>query len=243
MTATRTDATRWTGRTAAGLALALLACAARPAPAGEAAPPAAPAAAPAPPGAARASSPRWVALSLLGGTAQPVSKLADYQWDVHPHAGWGAQALIGRGGLSVGTRLWRSGTTQALGLAGTPDPHVSTTSLELVTRARVAHWRAVECVALASGGRLAIRYQPDQLTIDTGGTPVTVALEPVSSWIAGAGLALRAPLADGWAVGMEAERRVWALDTAHRSGSAVTFARETFGDWQMRFELGRAWGW
>lgn len=240
MTAARTDADptrsggRWLGRTAAGFALALLACAARPAHAGAASPA---------PAAEALKTPRWVAISLLGGTAQPVSKLADYQWDVHPHAGWGAQALIGRGGLSVGTRLWRSGTTQALGLAGTPDPHVSTTSLELVTRARVARWRAVECLALASGGRLEIRYQPDRLSIDTGGGPVTVALEPVSSWIAGAGLALRAPLADGWALGMEAERRVWALDTAHRSGSAVTFASETFGDWQMRFELGRAWGW
>ena len=69
---------------------------------------------------------RWVSVSLLGGTAQPVSKLADYQWDVHPHAGWGAQALVGLGGWSVGPRLWRSGTSQALGLTGTPDPRVTT---------------------------------------------------------------------------------------------------------------------
>ena len=193
--------------------------------------------------AAPEASIRWVSVSLLGGTAQPVSGLADYQWDVRPHAGWGAQALVGRGGWSVGPRLWRSGTTQALGLPGTPDPHVSTTSLELVTRARLARWRSVECVALASGGRLAIRYQPDRLTLDTGAGPVEVSLGAVNSWIAGAGLALRAPVADGWTVGMEAERRVFALDTAHRSGTAVTYGRETFGDWQMRFELGRAWGW
>jgi hypothetical protein len=186
---------------------------------------------------------RWVALSLLGGTAQPDSRLADYQWDVRPHAGWGAQALLGRGGWSVGPRLWRSGTTQALGLSGLSDPHVSSTSLELVTRARLARWRMVDCLALASGGRLAIRYQPDRLTLATGGGPVELAFAPVDSWIAGAGLALRAPVAGGWAVGVEAQRRIYALDTAHRSGTAVTYARETFGDWQMRFELGRAWGW
>jgi hypothetical protein len=193
--------------------------------------------------AAEASQARWVEVSFLGGTAQPVSKLADYQWDVRPHAGWGAQALVGRGGWSVGPRLWRSGTTQALGLPGTPDPHVSTTSLELVTRARLVSWRTVECVALASGGWLAIRYQPDQLTLDTSGGPVEVGLAPVDTWTAGAGVALRAPVAGGWTVGMETERRVFSLDTAHRSGTAVTYARETFGDWQMRFELGRAWGW
>ena len=101
----------------------------------------------------------------------------------------------------------------------------------------------VDCLALASGGRLAIRYQPDRLTLATGGGPVELAFAPVDSWIAGAGLALRAPVAGGWAVGVEAERRMYALDTAHRSGTAVTYARETFGDWQMRFELGRAWGW
>lgn len=190
-----------------------------------------------------ARRPRWVALSLLGGTAQPATRLADYQWDVHPHAGWGAQALVGLGGWSVGPRLWRSGTTQALGLAGTPDPHVSTTSLDLVARARLARWRTVDCLALASGGWLAIRYRPDRLALDTGGGPVEVALGPVDSWIAGVGLALRAPVAGGWAVGVETERRLYAIDTAHRSGSAVTFGRETFGDWHMRFELGRAWGW
>jgi hypothetical protein len=139
------------------------------------------------PAAAAIPKPRWVAVSLLGGTAQPVSKLADYQWDIHPHAGWGAQALVGLGGWSVGPRLWRSGTSQSLGLTGTPDPRVSSTSLDLVARTRVARWRRVECVALASGGRLAIRYQPDRLTLDTGAGPVEVSLGAVNSWIAGAG--------------------------------------------------------
>jgi hypothetical protein len=225
-------------RSGTGLAVALAALVCSPCTALAQAPPAAQALQDASP-----SRVRWVAVSLLGGTSQPVSRLADYQWDVRPHAGWGAQVLVGRGGWSVGPRLWRSGTTQALGLAGMPDPRVSSTSLELVTRARLARWRTAECLALASGGRLAMRYQPDRLTLDTGGGTVELAFAPVDSWIAGAGVALRAPVAGGWTAGLEAERRVFTLDTAHRSGAGVTYARETFGDWHMRFELGRAWGW
>jgi hypothetical protein len=229
MTTARTEARRSADAVAMATALALLAGFAAAGPAR---------AAPGP-----VPNVRWVAVSLLGGTAQPVSRLADYQWDVHPHAGWGMQALLGLGTWSVGPRLWRSGTTQALGLAGTPDPRVSDTSLELVTRARLARWQAVECEALATGGWLAIRYRPDRLTLETSGGPVAVAFAPVNTWTAGAGLALRAPLAEGWTVGMETERRVFTLDTAHRSGAGVTYARETFGDWHMRFELGRSWGW
>jgi len=224
MTAPRTDAKR--SRTGAGLwaALVWLACL---------------------PPAARAAAPdgRWVSFGILGGSAQPVASLADYQWDVRPHAAWGAQALVGRGAWSGGMRVWRSGTTQALGRAGTPDPRVSTTSFDVVGRARVASWRGVECLGLASGGRLAIRYQPDHVTFDSGAGPVEVAFEPVWQWVAGAGLGLRAPMRGGWSLGLETERRVFALDTAHRNGAAVSYARETFGDWHARLELARAWGW
>jgi len=189
------------------------------------------------------SSPRWVAVSFLAGTAQPVASLADYQWNVRPHAAWGTQALVGRGPLAVGLRLWRTSTTQSLGLAGTPDPSVSSTSLESVGRARVAHWRSLEGVVLASGGRLALRYHPDHITVDAGGGPFEVAFEPITEWVAGAGLGVRAPLVHGWSVGLETERRFFSLDTAHRNGSGVQFARETFGDWHVRLGLERAWGW
>ena len=234
MTRARTDATAGgsravRARAALLLRVALGLCAAAAAPAARAAPPADPT--------------RWVSASLLAGIAQPVAAMADYQWDVRPHAAWGAQALAGRGPWAAGLRLWRSSTTQGLGLSGVPDPGVSTTSLELLGRARVARWRALECTGLASGGRLAIRYHPDQLTVATGGGPVEVALDPVSDWVAGAGVGLRAPLAGGWTVGMEAERRWFSLDAAHRSGSSVALTRERFGDWQAHAELSRAWSW
>jgi len=198
-------------------------------------------------GAARAAEPgadpRYVGLSLLAGTTQPVAALADYQWNVRPHAAWGIQAMAGRGPLGVGLRLWRTSTTQSLGLAGTSDPRVTSTSLEVVGRARVAHWRSLEGVLLASGGRLALRYHPDRITVDSGGGPLEVAFAPITEWVAGAGLGLRAPLVRNWNLGLETERRFFSLDTAHRSGSAVLFARETFGDWPVRLALEHAWGW
>jgi hypothetical protein len=190
-----------------------------------------------------AAAGRWLGVAALGGTAQPVAALADYQWDVRPHAAWGAQLAAGTGPFTLGLRHWRARTTQALGLAGASDPAVRTTSFELLARARVTAWRGVGLEALASGGRLALRYEPDHVTVDVGGTPVEVGLGPVDGWVAGAGLALRAALPGRWGVGLEAERRVYALDTAHRSGTAIVYGRDRFGDWSTRLALERAWDW
>ena len=186
---------------------------------------------------------RWASLSLLGGSAQPIATMADYQWDVRPHAAWGAELLAGTGPVAAGLRWWRGGTTQQVGLAGVSDPAVHTRSVELVTRARVARWHDVALLATAAGGRLAISYHPDRLTVATGGAPVEVALAPLHEWIGGAGLALQLPLTGGWSMGLETERRLFALDTAHLSGSSVTLARETFGDWNARLAVARAWNW
>jgi hypothetical protein len=195
------------------------------------------------PVAARAPGTRWVSASLLAGSAQPVAAMADYQWDVRPHAAWGAALQAGTGPFAAGVRWWRGGTTQAVNLAGVSDPAVRTGSVELTARARVARWRDAQLLATASGGRLAITYHPDRLTVATGGTPIEVALAPLHEWVGGAGVALQMPLAGRWSWGVETERRVFALDTAHRSGSSVTFARETFGDWDARVALARAWDW
>lgn len=198
--------------------------------------------APAIPAAAEPGS-RWTSLSALAGSAQPVGAMADYQWDVRPHSAWGAQWLAGTGPFAGGLRWWRGGTTQRMGLAGVTDPAVRTGSVELVARARLAQWRNVQWLATASGGRLAISYRPDRITVQTGGTPVEVALTPIHEWVGGAGVALQVPFAAGWSWGLETERRMFALDTAHRSGSSVTYSRETFGDWDARVALSRAWNW
>jgi hypothetical protein len=193
--------------------------------------------------AAAAPGSRWLSLSALAGSAQPIAAMADYQWDVRPHVAWGAQFLAGMGPFAAGLRWWQGGTTQSVNLAGVADPAVRTGSVELVARARVARWRRLQLQAMASGGRLSIRYRPDRLVIDAGGTPLDVTLQPLHEWVAGAGAALELPLNDRWAVAFETERRLYALDTAHRSGSTVTFARETFGDWDARCALSRGWNW
>lgn len=167
--------------------------------------------------------------------------MADYQWEVRPHVAWGAQVFVGSGPFAAGIRWWHSSTTQSLGLSGQPDPDVRANSLELVARARMLAWRGLSIHASASGGRIGLRWSPDHVTVSTGGTPVEVALAPIHEWVGGAGLAFEAPLPGDWFAGLEGERRVFALDTAHRSGSGVTYDRETFGDWSARVSLRRAW--
>lgn len=182
-----------------------------------------------------------VTVAGLVGSAQPVSALADYQWDVRPRIAWGARVTAGLGRFDAGLRWWSSGTAQALGLPGTPGVQVHANSLELVARTRLAGVRGLSLLAMASGGRLGLGFDPDHVTVDAGGTPVEVDLAPVHEWVGGAGLALEGSLAGGWGFGLEGERRVWALDTAHRDGSGVTYARDTFGDWSARLALRRTW--
>lgn len=182
-----------------------------------------------------------VSFGILGGTAQPVASLADYQWDVRPHMAWGAQAMAGVGPCAAGLRFWSSSTSQALGLTGQEDAAVRSTSLELVLRARLVDWRVLSLHALAAGGRMALRWDPEHVTVDAGGTPVEVELAPVHEWVGGGGLALETSFPRGFVAGLEGERRVFALDTAHRSGSGVVYERATFGEWAARFSLRRTW--
>ena len=186
---------------------------------------------------------RTVAVGLLAGSAQPVAGMADYQWDIRPHAAWGGQWLVARGPVAAGVRFWHSGTTQALGLPGVTDPSVRANSLELVARVRCASWRELRFSALASAGRLSLTWSPDRATVTSGGTPVEVAFTPVHEWVGGAGLAAGWPLTTNWEWSIETERRAYALDTAHRQGSNVVEAREWFGDWAARVALMRSWDW
>jgi len=182
----------------------------------------------------------WAALALLTGSTQPDAALADYQWDTRPKMAWGAQALAGRGRFGAGVRLWSSRTTQQVDLAGVAvSPTVRSTSVELVGRVRVADLRGLRLLAAASGGRLHLGYDPDRLAIPTGGGSIEVSFAPVYEWIAGVGAAVERPLGAHWTVGAQVERRGWALDTAHRSSAQIVNARESFGEWNARFEFAR----
>jgi hypothetical protein len=185
----------------------------------------------------------WISIGILSGVTQPDRKLADYQWDTVPRLGWGGQAVVGGRAWSAGLRLWTASTTQRLD-AQDPDARSTArwTSLEVVGRRRLATLLGNQVAALASAGRVHLGYDPDRITFDVNGTPVTVVLEPVDEWIMGAGVSLQRPLGASWDLGLEIERRRFELDTAHRDGDAIEYARESFGDWSARLAIARRLG-
>jgi hypothetical protein len=190
--------------------------------------------------AARAAAGPWISLGLLSGSTSAVGSLADYQWRIAPRAAWGAEANAGMGRLTAGLRGWRASSVQQVSAAGaSASPQVRWTSLETVGRVRVASALGIDAHATASAGRVHLAWHPDRVTLDAGGSPVTVDFKPVNEWIGGGGLALTRPIGSRWRAGLEVERRVFALDTAHRNGSVIEYARQSFGDWSARlgFEL------
>ncbi len=179
-------------------------------------------------------------IGLLAGTTQFDAGLADYQWDTTPRLGWGLRALAGRGRFATGIRVWRASSTQAIGDLGTA-PEVHATSWEIVGEGRVTELLGTRLLVTGGAGRLRLGYDPDRITIQPPGpvSPIVVDLAPVGAWIGGGGLALRRAVASDWTVGIGVDARVFAIDTAHRAGGAIVVARESFGDWNARFEL--AW--
>ncbi len=187
------------------------------------------------------ATPRW-SIGILAGSVQPEADLADYQWSTTPRVAWGLQALAGAGRLSGGVRLWNTRAQQEIG-AGAGSSMVRGTSFELVGRGRLLSVSGSELLAVASGGRLHLGYEPDRVEIASGaGDPIEVRLAPIDEWIVGAGVALERRIASTWRVGFEVERRLFKLDTAHRSGDAIVERRETLGDWNARVELARLGG-
>lgn len=182
----------------------------------------------------------WFSLGLLTGTTQFDAGLADYQWDVTPRLGWGARALVGRGRFATGLRLWRASSTQSIGDLGTA-PDVHATSWELVGEGRLAEVLGTQVLVTAGAGRLRLGYDPDRITIQPPGpaSPIVVGLKPVETWIGGGGLALRRAVVPDWTVGLGLDARAFTIDTAHRAGDAIVYARESFGDWSARCEV--AW--
>jgi hypothetical protein len=184
----------------------------------------------------------WLSLGLLAGTTQVDPRLADYQWDTTPRAAWGAQALVGTDRLAAGARLWRTQSRQTLDPTSGDDARIGATTGELVGRVRLAGVLGTGLWGDASGGWMRLSYDPDRLTFDAGGTPVTVDLQPIDTWTAGLGLAMERPLPGGWSAGLEAGHRWFELDAAHRNGHTIEVRRERVGDWTARAVLARRWG-
>ena len=184
----------------------------------------------------------WTSVGILTGSTQLDANLADYQWDTRPQMAWGAEARHGRGRFAGGLRLWRTQTTQQMDAPGvTSAPVVHSTSLELLAQGRIVEGWGTRLLASASAGRLFLGYSPDQVTIDLGGGsgPTEVALSPVQEWIVGGGLSLERALGVRWSMSLEVDRRVFALDTAHRNGAVIETGRESFGEWSARLGFAR----
>jgi hypothetical protein len=195
----------------------------------------------APPAAAAEGA--WFGVSGSGGWIKPDADLADYRRDVRPGAAWGLEGRAGRGAWALGLRALTATSPQDLGPIGAgASPVVTdvrTSRYELVARRRVARFGGQEFVATASGGRARIAFDPGAVAVDdgTGGTLV-VALDPVSTWTWGAGVAVERPLVASWRAGLEGDFGRYAMDTAHRAGETIVRERTAFTDWSVRIVLG-----
>ena len=183
----------------------------------------------------------WCSIGLLGGMVNPDAHLADYQWNTRPRATWGAEALAGRGRFAGGLRFGQFQTTQSLDVSGAGvSPTVRSTSLELVGRAGVRRIHRMDLLVTVSAGRVHLGYHPDRVAIAAGGgSPTVVELAPIDEWTAGGGVTLMRTLAAKWNLGAGIDYGMFRLDTAHRNGSGIQYARESFGQWNARFEVAR----
>jgi opacity protein-like surface antigen len=227
-------------RCGAFLAAALLALAigSGAAAADDAAPVAGPMEAPAAASPARGTA--WLSVGLLAGGMLADSRLADYQWDTSPRPAWGAQALAGRGPLACGARLWSAQTTQRIDLPGSSvEPRVRLTSVELVGMGRVATLGSSEILISGDVGRLHLGYDPDQITLPGPGIPIIVQFSAVDEWTGGGGVGVRRGFGPRWSLALGVEHDFFGLDTAHRSGAAVVYGRESLGDWSAHLEVAR----
>ncbi|MEZ5064478.1 MAG: hypothetical protein R3B81_07055 [bacterium] len=187
------------------------------------------------PGACPAAS---LSIAPFAEALSPDSHLADYRWDVsvRPAFGVAAHAAVGR--IEPGVRWWRASTEQGTGIPGQElGLDVTLTGMEGTARYALAQVAGVRLLALGSAGALRIGWSPSTLTIDAGGEPITVAFESVTEPVFGVGFGVGRDIGHGLALTVGAERRWFALDTAHRSGSEIVEGRENFGNWVARIEL------
>ncbi len=179
---------------------------------------------------------------VIGGIALD-PHLQDYRWDTAPALQSGAHATVLHGRMGAGLRFWRSATTQASGIPGEDmAPRVNMTGLEMTGQIRALSVRGVELWGSAHGGRLFLSYDPEAITFDVAGQPVTVAYQPISEWEYGVGAALRGELGPHMALALQADLTSFALDTAHRRGNEIVEARERFTTWDLRAQVSWVFG-
>ncbi len=168
--------------------------------------------------------------------------LANYRWDTKPAVVTGLQVTLYRGWLAGGIRMGRSHTRQVTGIPGeTRAPQVNKTDVVFTGHVRALEYRIFELWGSISGGGMFLGYDPDRMTFEIGGIadPVTVSYEAVSTWQYGLGTGLRSKITRHAALSLEVERSTFSLDTAHRRGDEIVYARQSFSNWQ--FSVGVSW--
>lgn len=178
--------------------------------------------------------------AATGGLSRADASRARYRWDERAHAAYGASASLARGRFAAGARFERTGATQALelGAAAPAEAAIAATSLEALARVRVARVGGASLALTGAAGRTWFAWTPEHVDVNTGVGVTTVRFAPVATPSAAAG-AVCALEVGRWQLGVAAERRFVTLDTAHRAGEQVVYAKETFGDWNARLEVAR----
>jgi hypothetical protein len=189
--------------------------------------------------ASSAVAPRFT-LGVLAGMVQEDPRLADYQWSGRASGTWGAQAVVGVGRWSGGLRWLTNGTTQSLESDATSVVRLN--RLEAIGRTRMASFAGIELEAGMGLGWARVSWDPDQTTVETPGGPIDVEFAPIDELVFSAGLMAHRELPGLLRVGLELEHHRLALDTAHRDGSGIVEARESFGGYGVRLELARHLG-
>lgn len=191
---------------------------------------------------AQDASPRPVAWRLSVaptiGALSLDSHLADYRWDTSVSMLPGLQAGLHHARFSLALRTSWAGTEQATGLLDeTAAPGVNLTQVDLALEGRLATLAGIEMAASGHGGRLFLGYEPDEMTVDAGGVPVTVSFDAITEWCYGFGIAFRRDLARHLALGLQLDQTAFRLDTAHRSGDEIVESRESFSNWSLSLAL------
>jgi len=163
--------------------------------------------------------------------------LSNYRWDTRPAIQTGLQTTLYRGRVGAGIRLWRTHTTQSTGIPGTTDaPRVNLTGVDVVGAVRALSYRGVELWGSGHGGLLHLGYDPDQLTVNTGGIPITVDYKPITEWDFGVGIEIRREMTRQMALSLQGDWSSFALDTARRVGAQIVESRERFYGWSLRLQ-------
>ncbi|RKZ13110.1 hypothetical protein DRQ32_02315 [bacterium] len=163
-------------------------------------------------------------------------ELANYRWDVQPTAALQLHASALRSRWALGLNVQTTSTVQQSGIPGeTIAPQVALHSLELHAAWRIVQWQGFQLWGQAHGGRITMRYEPDQLlfTAPGGGEAIAVDFAPVNEWTGGLAASVRREFFSNLALAAQLTHSSFALDTSHRSGDEIIQQREGFHNWSL----------